>query len=502
MPAVSVKGVSKRFRIFPSGRERLKEVLSFGRRKYGRDFWALDGVDLEVKPGTTLGIVGRNGAGKSTLLNIISGILQPTTGTVEVNGRLVAIYGLGAGFDVEFTGRENIILNGLILGMEYREILERFDAIASLADLGPFMDQPIKTYSSGMRSRLGFAVAANVEPNVLILDEVLAVGDAVYKQTALQKMYELRDSGTTILFVSHSMETVKEFCTEAILLHEGRVLEFGESTEVVDRYEALVSEAREQKRRQRADGDLSSDIAVPDKEGEGFEDLVTEEDHDFDGRAPRLRGGTEEARVRKVELLDEHLRPLGRVDPGSTVTIRVRLEYLEDVQDSEIIVTLCNKGEPGKIEIQESRFYGPNLGYVLELYERYTEEPGSVDEGTREFFETWSPPQAEANGHAPAIAGELFSASTALEGVPLKEMEKGEQIVVDFTFKVPLQYGHYSITAAARKGSKDLHRVDAAASFEITRPRDSSQNSLRGIVHLPTDIKVHAPEGKRQGRSA
>ena len=501
MPAISVKGVSKRFRIFPSGRDRLREVLSLGRRKYGRDFWALDGIDLEVEPGTTLGIVGRNGAGKSTLLNIISGILQPTTGSIEINGRLVAIYGVGAGFDSEFTGRENVILNGLILGMEYREILGRFDEIAALADLGHFMEQPIKTYSSGMRSRLGFAVAANVQPDILILDEVFAVGDAVYRETALQKMYELRDSGTTILFVSHSMEAVQQFCTEAILLHEGQVLEYGEATEVVDSYDALVSSIREQREHQETDGELSPDLVVPGKEGEGAEDLVTEEDHNLDGRAPRGRGGPTKVRIRKVELLNKHLHPVEEVEPGSTVSIRVHLEYLEAVRDSEIIITLCNKVGLGQTERQESQFYGPNLGYVLELYEKYGEDPESVDERSREFFETWSPPQVEANGHAPAIAGELFSASTTKEGVPLKEMEKGEQVVVDFTFKVPLQHGHYSITAAARTGSKDLHRVDEATTFEITRPHDS-QHSLPGIVHLPTDIKVHVPEGERQGRSA
>jgi ABC-2 type transport system ATP-binding protein len=238
--AVSVKGVSKNYRIFPSRRHRLKEALSLGRKKYSRDFWALKDINLEVEPGATLGILGRNGAGKSTLLSIIAGILQPTGGTVEVNGRVVAL-SMGAGFNREFTGRENIILNGLILGMEHQEIMKRFDDIAAFADVGNFMDQPIKTFSSGMRSRLGFAVAVNVEPDVLILDETLSVGDAVYKEAALQKMYELRDSGTTILFVSHGMQTIQDFCTEAALLHEGRLLSTGGTTEVINQYHALAS---------------------------------------------------------------------------------------------------------------------------------------------------------------------------------------------------------------------------------------------------------------------
>jgi ABC-2 type transport system ATP-binding protein len=493
--AVSVKGVSKKYRIFPSGRDRLKEALSFGRKKYSRDFWALKDINLEVEPGTTLGILGRNGAGKSTLLSIIAGILQPTSGIVEVNGRLIALSAMGAGFNKEFTGRENIMLNGLILGMKRQEIVKRFDDIAALADIGDFMDQPIKTYSSGMRSRLGFAVAVNVEPEVLILDETLAVGDAVYKETALQKMYELRDSGTTILFVSHSMSQIEDFCTEAMLLHKGRVLAAGETTEIIERYETLVSDIKRRKNRERTDGEQPSDpVAIPEAK-----DPALETGSGFERQMACPHSGTGEAWFRSVELLDEHLRPVEMVAPDSNITVRVYLEYLEAVKESELTITLRNEAGLNQTERRETQFYGPNLGYVLELYERYREDPEAVDERTRRFFETWSPPRVEENGHAPAIARELFSSSTGLEGFPMKEMEKGEQVAVDFTFKAPLQHGHYSISAAARTGGKDLDRVDPATTFEILRPQDRSP--LRGLVHQPAQIKVHAPEGERQGRS-
>jgi ABC-type polysaccharide/polyol phosphate transport system ATPase subunit len=441
MSAVSVKGVTKSFRIFSNGRDRLKEALSFGRKKYGRDFWALKGIDLEVKPGSTLGILGRNGAGKSTLLNIISGMLQPTSGTVEVNGRLVALSGFGAGFNSEFTGRENIMLNGLILGIERQEIVERFDDIAAFAEIGEFIDQPIKTYSSGMKSRLGFAVAVNVEPDVLILDETLAVGDAVYKETALQKMYELRDSGTTILFVSHSMRTIETFCTEAALLHEGQLLATGETTEVIDQYQNLVSSIKAKTNR-RSDGEQAPSIVVPDEEGEGLEDRASKKDPDLE-REATSRSTTGEARIQSIELLDEHLLPIKKVVPGSAITVRVDLEYLEDVKESELVITLHNE----------------KMGL------------------------------------------KVFSTSTAQEGIPLEEMESGERAVIDFTFKVPLQHGRYSVSAAARAGSEDLYmdRMDAATVFRIARPED--RNPFRGIVHLPTEIKVHTPEGERQGRS-
>jgi ABC-2 type transport system ATP-binding protein len=506
MPAVSVRGVSKKYRIFPNGRDRLKETLSFGRKRYGHDFWALQDINLEVEPGMTLGILGRNGAGKSTLLNIIAGIRQPTSGTVEVNGRLVALSGLGAGFNSEFTGRENIMMNGLILGIERQELLERFDDIAAFADIGEFIDQPIKTYSSGMRSRLGFAVAINVQPDVLILDETLAAGDAVSKEAALQKMYELRDSGTTILLVSHGMSTIEDFCTEAILLHEGRMLAAGGTNEVIGRYQELVSSIRTQRKGRTDDGQPQDQAAAPKEETpEGSTskgEVIFKEDHLFERRVAHLRSGTGEARIRGVELLNKRLRPVEEVPSGSTVTVRVYLEYLEAVQDTKLIIALYQHEEP---EQAESPFYGPNLGYVLDLYESYRENPESVDEGTREFFESWSPPRVETNGRTPTVAGELFSASTALKGIPLKEMKKGERVVVDFTFDVPLIRGLYSLTVGARAGNEDPHldKIDSAMTFQINRPRrPRDQRRSGGLVRLPVKIKVHTPEGERQGRSA
>jgi ABC-2 type transport system ATP-binding protein len=503
MPAVSVTGVSKKYRIYRSGRARLKETLSFGRKRYGRDFWALRDINLDVEPGTTLGIVGRNGAGKSTLLSIIAGIRQPTSGTVEVNGRLVALSGMGAGFNSEFTGRENVMLNGLILGIERQEMRERFDDIAAFADIGEFIDQPIKTYSSGMRSRLGFAVAINVEPDVLILDETLAAGDAVTKEAALQKMYEMRDSGTTILLVSHGMGTIEDFCTEAILLHEGRLMAAGGTTEIIDHYQALVSDTKQSKKR-REEGDEQDLDEVLAFKGKASKALTFKEDPGFERRVAPLRSGTGEARIRGVELLDERHRPSQTVPFGSTVTVRVYLEYLEAVKDSELIIALHDKAEPEQeqTEKQENGFYGPNLGYVLELYERYREDPESVDVQSREFFEVWKPPQPETNGHAPGVAGELFSASTALEGAPLEEMSKGKQVVVDFAFEVPLQKGRYGISAGLRAGDKDsyLDRIEVATTLRVARPKDRKR--FRGAVHLPTKIEVHSPAGERQGHSA
>ena len=333
--AVSLKGIGKKYRVSPSRSLRLKEVLSFGKVEHSSDFWALQDINLEVEPGTTLGILGRNGAGKTTLLRIISGVLQPTTGTAEVNGRLTAIFSLGSGFNPEFTGRENAMLNGLILGIDHQEMLERFDDIAAFADIGEFMDRPIKTYSSGMRSRLGFAVAVNVDPDILVLDEALSAGDAAFKKKALQRMYDLRDSGTTVLFVSHSMGMVKQFCTEAVLLHKGHLVTSGDPSEVADRYRELLESGQEQKGIQKTgDRDRQLDEVI---EHEGEEDL--------EGTASLENSshGSGEARIEGVELLDGKGEPVDEVPSGSNLTVRVSVRYEKAVSDSALGITLHSK---------------------------------------------------------------------------------------------------------------------------------------------------------------
>jgi ABC-type polysaccharide/polyol phosphate transport system ATPase subunit len=328
-PAVLLKGVSKRYRQYGGGRDRLVEALSLGRVGRGRDFWALRDVDLAVEPGTTLGILGRNGAGKSTLLSVVSGVLQPTSGRVGVDGRLVALLQLGAGFKPEYTGRENAVLNGLILGMSRKEALGKLDEIEAFADLGAFMDQPVKTYSSGMRARLGFAVAVSVEPDVLLVDETLSVGDAVFRQQGMQRMRQLKDGGATILFVSHGLEMIRNFCTEAALLHEGRLLAHGETGETIDRYEALVSEIEARKK-------SAGEPNVPEEE-EPVEDILP-----LEVSGP-LRHGTGETRVEGVEVLDGRGRLTELVAPEAPITLRVHLRYAEDVPASTLRVILRNK---------------------------------------------------------------------------------------------------------------------------------------------------------------
>jgi lipopolysaccharide transport system ATP-binding protein len=242
--AISVRRASKMYRIYDRPQDRLKQMLWRGRRAYGREFWALRDVSFEVRKGETVGIIGRNGSGKSTLLQIIAGTLAPTSGEVRVNGRVAALLELGSGFNPEFTGRENVFLNGAILGIARAEMEQRYAEIAAFADIGEFIEQPVKFYSSGMVVRLAFAVQALIEPDILIVDEALSVGDMYFQTKCMAKIADLRRRGTSILFVSHSLGTIKILCSWAALLEEGRLLMTGHPDPVGDKYVSLVMRDR------------------------------------------------------------------------------------------------------------------------------------------------------------------------------------------------------------------------------------------------------------------
>ncbi len=238
--AISVNGVSKRYEMYSQPRDRLLQILSFGRCQYFKEFWALRDISFSVQKGETIGILGRNGSGKSTLLQIIAGTLAPTSGEVRTSGVMAALLELGSGFNPEFTGRENIYLNGSILGFSKEEMDGRFDEIAGFADIGDHLDQPIKTYSSGMAVRLAFAVQACVSPQVLIVDEALSVGDEKFQRKCFDYIERLREDGCSILLVTHSTATVEKFCQRGVLLHKGEIHGIGPAKEIVDQYHALL----------------------------------------------------------------------------------------------------------------------------------------------------------------------------------------------------------------------------------------------------------------------
>jgi ABC-type polysaccharide/polyol phosphate transport system ATPase subunit len=238
--AIEIKDVSKRFKLFRNKKDQALEAIFPFIHKNHTDFYAIKDVSLTVNNGDILGILGRNGSGKSTLMKLVAGVIQPTTGSVTVNGNLVPLLELGSGFHREFTGYENIYFYTAVLGYPKQKILEKAEEIIEFADIGDFIHQPIKNYSSGMKARLAFSVSVNIDPDILILDEVLSVGDASFKEKSYGKIKEFFDKGKTILFVSHSLESIKTLCTRAIFLEKGRMILDDKPDVVVNFYKERI----------------------------------------------------------------------------------------------------------------------------------------------------------------------------------------------------------------------------------------------------------------------
>jgi lipopolysaccharide transport system ATP-binding protein len=318
--AVEFHGVSKSYPIYETPGDRLKELLSLHRRPYHRDFWALRDLDFEVRRGETFCIIGENGSGKSTLLQLVAGILQPTSGQVRVHGRVSALLELGSGFNPEFTGRENVYLNAAILGFSKKEIDRRYRDIEEFAEIGDFIDQPVKTYSSGMVVRLAFAVAIHVDPEILLVDEALAVGDLYFRQRCMRKVHELRSRGVTILFVSHSTGDVKALGDRTLWLDGGRIRELGDTDKVVARYLAAMVEKDSvylTLRRKPVPTGSGGAVRAPEIV-EGIPNI----DHRYgDGRAE----------VIGIAVLDPHGRRLQVIEPLSRIVVRISVRAHEEI---------------------------------------------------------------------------------------------------------------------------------------------------------------------------
>ena len=309
--AAAFSGVSKCYPIYRSPGDRLKEILTFHRKSFHEDFWALQELTFEINRGSTFCIIGENGSGKSTLLQILAGILQPTTGTVEVSGRIAALLELGSGFNPEFSGRDNVFLNGAILGLSQKEMERKFPLIEQFAEIGDFISQPVKTYSSGMAVRLAFAVAIHVDPEILLVDEALAVGDIYFRQRCMRKVHELRQRGVTILFVSHSMGDVKEIGDRAMWLDHGRIRSIGQTDKVVAEYLAAMS------LKDSAYLDLKSGSPPPPPSAEAPPEVAT--------NIPNVdhRHGDGRAEVIGIAVYDSNQNPLHMLMPDTSIVVRI-----------------------------------------------------------------------------------------------------------------------------------------------------------------------------------
>lgn len=321
MNAVEFHDISKSYPIYDSPGDRLRELLTLGRCRRHRDFWALRNVSFQVPKGATFCIIGENGSGKSTLLQMVAGILAPTSGQMRVNGRVSALLELGSGFNPEFSGRDNVYLNASILGFSTKEIDRRYQEIADFAEIGDFIDQPVKTYSSGMIVRLAFAVAIHVDPDILLVDEALAVGDIYFRQRCMRKVHELRSRGITILFVSHAIGDVKAIGDLTMWLDNGRVRELGDTDKVVAKYLAAMTE------KDSAYLKLAKAKSGPPPEAslrEAPEVIcsIPNIDHRYgDGRAEVLG----------IRVCDSFGQPLQLIEPGSRIVVRISVRAKDDL---------------------------------------------------------------------------------------------------------------------------------------------------------------------------
>ena len=319
MSAVAFDSVSKSYPVYDSPGDRLKELLTFGRLTRHRDFWALRDVSFEVHKGETFCIVGENGSGKSTLLQIVAGILRPSSGSSTVTGRVSALLELGAGFSPEFSGRDNVYLNGSILGLSRKEIDRRYPDIAAFAEIGEFIDQPVKTYSSGMLVRLAFAVAIHVDPEVLLVDEALAVGDIYFRHRCMRKVHELRSRGVTILFVSHAVADVKAVGDRALWLDAGRVIDIGSTEHVVSRYLAAMTAKDSRYLTRKHDEPFRSAQLVQASE---IVASIPNVDH---------RHGDGRAEVMGIAILDAEGNALHLIEPATRIVVRISVRAKADL---------------------------------------------------------------------------------------------------------------------------------------------------------------------------
>ncbi len=445
---ISLKNVSKCFKRYARPVERLKEILLPGKSR-ADEFWALRDVNLEIPEGQTLGIVGRNGSGKSTLLQIIAGTLTPTTGEVRVNGRVSALLELGSGFNPEFTGRQNVFFNGRLLGLSQKEIEDRFDEIAGFADIGDFIDQPVKTYSSGMFVRLAFAVAVNVAPEILIVDEALAVGDVVFQHRCMRRMRNLMDSGVTTLFVSHDSGAVKTLCNWAVVLHEGKIYTSGLPNSVIIDYMKLVTEEElglVQVEAEQLPTKATNDIKEQDSSLEVTYNLEEQDkssvldqndvlsNQQSQNQVTPPRRGNRKAIIEEIKLLNQfgqYTNNGGIIGFNEEVTLIVDLNVYEPLQGCIVGFYVCDK-----------------------------------------------------NGN------EIIGSNTFEENCSIGSLAPGDRLNIHFKFNLPLRNGSYSLTVAGAENytAVTFDWIDNVFVFQVLPP-DTGKH-IHALVDQPMSVNV------------
>ncbi len=344
MTAIEVNRLSKSFDIYKKPVDRVKELIAFKKKTFHQKFWALKNISFSVPRGTTLGVIGQNGSGKSTLLKILAGVMLPTEGEVTMKGKTSSLIELGMGFHPEFSGRSNVYLNSALLGISKEEIDAKFDQIVEFSGIGEFIDRPVKIYSSGMYLRLAFSVAISINPEILLIDEVLAVGDALFSQKCVKKLKEFQGQGTTVLFVSHDMGAIKNLCDEAILFDKGLLIERGTPGDIADYYMALIQKRYTEETKQ------FSFIQKIDDERKG----------------KRHRYGNFDAMVSEIKLFNSSGEEIRGVVSGEDCIIRVKSIFFEDVENAVVGILIRDR--------LGNEVFGTNTGYYNQNTGRVTKD--------------------------------------------------------------------------------------------------------------------------------
>lgn len=332
--AIKVDHVSKLYKLYDKPSDRFKEALGFTKEKKYKEHFALSDVYFEVKKGETVGIIGTNGAGKSTILKIITGVLNPTSGKVDVAGRISALLELGAGFNMEYTGIENIYLNGTMMGYTREEVDAKVQTILDFADIGDFVYQPVKTYSSGMFVRLAFAVAINIDPEILIVDEALSVGDVFFQAKCYHKFEEFKETGKTILFVSHDLGSIAKYCDRVVLLNKGKKMAEGEPKEIIDLYKQVLVSQAENRELDEEQPTVSDVVDTQDtaREGHWKDTLMLNPNV--------LEYGDKEAEIVDFAIIDDKNRITNNIQKNTDFRIRMKVKFHKDIEDPIFAFTI------------------------------------------------------------------------------------------------------------------------------------------------------------------
>ena len=436
MQAIKVENVTKIYNLYDKPIDRLKESLSLSHKVYHKKFYALNQISFSVEKGQTVGIIGTNGSGKSTILKIITGVLSPTTGSVQVEGKISALLELGAGFNMDYTGIENIYMNGTMMGYSRKEMDAKLDEILQFADIGDFVYQPVKTYSSGMFVRLAFALAINVEPEILIVDEALSVGDVFFQAKCYRKIEEIREKGTTVVMVTHDMGSVIKYCNKVVLLNRGEFIAEGAPGRMVDLYKKILANQMESLQEELNNGQLNdfsgerttSDLDRKSEEGSRWKDKLTI-------NANRTEYGDGRAEFIDLGLFDQKGNLTNLLLKGELFTIKEKIRFHAPIQTPIFTYTIKDK------------------------------------KGT-----------------------DLTGTNTMFEGADIRPVKDGDVYTVSFTQKMTLQGGEYLLSMSCTGFEEGTHVVYHRL-YDVANLTVISNKNTVGVYDMESQVEAVLDQG-------